>query len=360
MRKSILIGVSIVTVLGILLAASALGALDFAGSSTKFNAFTGAEVNKQPTEKVNQPTLANTEVSEIERKGAIQQAQSNVSFRIIEPMHIPSGYKFESIRGIKFVGVMNDIDTASFSYKNGDEQLTIKEIIVVKTKDNRTQPSNLPKDNREIVDINGIEGRFSEENGIKFLGWKIGNLSLSISSWKNEGQNQTSSSLSKEEMIRIAESVREKTPEEAIAEAQTKVSFKILQPTYIPEGYRMNTAQTSGTKFRGFDVELEQASIFYIKGDEFFAKNEYLNLKELLTIKDDTDVSESTSNIPWKFVDINGVQGRFLEEPSGVKSLNWKIGNLSLTIGSHAYNESDFSGTSLSMDEMVKMARSVK
>lgn len=208
MKKSILIGVSIVTVVAILLAAVALGALDFGGSSTKFNAFTGAEVNDQPTEKVNQATLENTEVSEIERKGAIQQAQSNVSFRIIEPMYIPSGYKFESVRGIKFVGVMNDIDTASFSYKNGDEQLTIKEIIVVKTRDNRTQPSSLPKDTREIIDINGIEGRYSEENGIKFLGWKIGNLSLSISSWKNDGKNRTSSSLSKDEMIKMAGSVK--------------------------------------------------------------------------------------------------------------------------------------------------------
>lgn len=211
-----------------------------------------------------------------------------------------------------------------------------------------------------------MEGRFSEENGIKLMGWKIGNLSLFISSWKNEGQNRTSSSLSKEEMIRIAESVREKTTEEAIAEAQAEVSFKILQPSYIPAGYRMNTAQTSGTKFRGFSSELEQASIFYIKGDEFFMKNEYLNLQELLVIKDDTATNITAPKIPWKFVDINGVQGRFLETSDGVKQLSWEVGNLNLTIGSHAYkenysaNESGFTGTSLSMEEMVKMARSVR
>jgi hypothetical protein len=264
MKKSILIGVSIVTVLGILLAAVALG---FGDTSTKFNAFSSAEsdnTSAQPEDKAALEAQADTEISEIAIKGAIQQAQSNVSFRILEPMYIPSGYKFESVRGTKFVGATNDIDMVSFSYKDGDEQLTIKEIIITKTKDNRTQPSTLPKDTREIVNINGIEGRYSEENGIKFLGWKIGNLSLSITSWKNEGQNQISSSLSKEEMIRIAESVREKTPEEAIAEAQAKVSFKILQPSYIPTGYRMNTAQTSGTKFRGFSLEAEQALLPYI------------------------------------------------------------------------------------------------
>lgn len=148
--------------------------------------------------------------------------------------------------------------------------------------------------------------------------------------------------------------IREKTPEEAIAEAQSKVSFKIIQPAYIPAGYRMNTAQTSGTKFHGVSSELEQIILSYTKGHEF------LNLQELLVIKDDTDISGSISNIPWKYVDINGTQGRFLEDSSSTKSLNWKKGNLSLTISSYAYKDNNFTRASLSMDEMVKMARSVK
>lgn len=365
MKKSIIIGVSIVTVLGILLAAIALG---FTDTSTRFNAFKSAEANPNTSDpiKIVEPnnetrTTISFRAIEPDENGAVQQAQSNVSFRIIEPLYIPAGYKFDNAGGSSFIGVMSELDMASLSYKSGDEQLTIKETIVVKTKD-KTQSSNIRNDTREIVDINGIEGRYSEENGIKFLGWKIGNLSLSITSWKNEGQNQTISSLSKEEMIKIAVSTREKTPEEAVAEAQSEVSFKILQPSYIPAGYRMNTAQTSGTRFKEFSLEAEQAMLPYIKGDEFFAKNEYLNLKEFLTIKDDTnaEASESTSKIPWKYVDINGVQGRFLEEQSGIKSLEWKTGNLSLTISSYAYNGSDFTGTTLSMEEMVKMARSVK
>ena len=354
MKKSILIGISIITVAGIILAAVAMG---FGDTRTKVNS--SVQINEPFTKEAE--ALAETGISQIDIKGEIQYAQSNVSFRIIEPMYIPDGYEFETVEGKKFRGASIDLDMASFSYKNGDEQLTIKETILIKNIQNTEQSTSF-QDTREIVDINGIEGRYSQENGIKSLGWKIGNLSLSIRNWKNEGQNQTSSSLGKEEMINIAKSVREKTPGEAIAEAQEKVSFRILQPSYIPEGYRMNTAQTTGTRFRGTSVELEQSSIFYIKGDEFFAENEYLNLKELLTIKEDTDTeaSERTSNIPWKYVDINGVQGRFLEEQSGVKSLNWKIGDLSLTIGSHAYNESGFTGTSLSMEEMIKMARSVK
>lgn len=492
MKKSILIGVSIVTILGILLAAVALG---FADTKTRFNAFTSVEADKNTSNTIaiieaNNETQKSISfrVIEPDENGAVQQAQSNVSFRILEPMYIPSGYKFKSAGGTKFVGVANDIDMASFSYKNGDEQLTIKETIVVKTKQ-KTEPPPLPKDTREIVDLNGIEGRFSEENGIKLLGWKIGNLSLSIMSWKNEGQNQTESSLGKEEMVKVAESIKGTqeysapassqevkfyaeislaagsagenlqkiywkinltntggktaenvsanvilhpeivsrltgsssnsaawdnlqpgfraglsgsatinatglnkqdisswdpparvkvtwtedetkkeqiipventgeiavaTAETAIADAQAKVSFKMLKPSYIPEGFTLNIAQTSGAKFHGVSLELEQIILSYTKG------NESLNLQELLVIKDDTDVSESVSKTPYKFVDINGTQGRFLVEQSGIKSLDWKAGNLSMTISSYAYNESGFTGTPLSMEEMVKMARSAR
>lgn len=363
MKKSILIGISIVTVTGILLGAIALG---FGDTGTKATSFKSDEIEKNTSDSSAFIESKNeTEIKskfrpiELSEKGKIQYAQSNVSFRIIEPLYIPAGYNLESVEGKKFTGVATDIDMASFSFINGNETFSIKETIVVKS-ENTTKSSTLTKDTREIIDLNGIEGRYSEENGIKLLNWKFGNLSLSIRSWKNEGQNQTGSSLSKEDMINLAKYVREKTPEEGIADAQAKVSFEILQTSYIPEGYRMNTAQTSGTKFRGVSSELEQASLYYIKGDEFFAKNEYLILKELLTIKDDTDVSERTSNIPWKYMDINGIQGQFLEEPNGVKSLNWKTGNLSLTISSYAYNESGSTGTSLSMEEIIKMARSIK
>ncbi|CAG0954585.1 MAG: DUF4367 domain-containing protein [Candidatus Methanoperedens sp.] len=211
MRKSILIGLSIITVAGILLAAFALG---FGDTRTKVNAFKSAETEKNTTvsssfiePENDSKTNSQFRSIELSEKGAIQYAQSNVSFRIIEPLYIPAGYNFESVEGKKFTGVATDVDIASFSYINGDEQLTIKETIIVKTKP-EIEPSALPEDTREIVDINGIEGRYSQENGIKSLGWKIGNLSLSIRSWKNEGQNQTSSSLGKEEMIKMARSVK--------------------------------------------------------------------------------------------------------------------------------------------------------
>ncbi len=73
MKKSILIGVSIVTVLGILFAAVALG---FGDTSTRFNAFADAQVHEKVAEQTPPQAQANNEISEIEMKGAIQQAQS--------------------------------------------------------------------------------------------------------------------------------------------------------------------------------------------------------------------------------------------------------------------------------------------
>ncbi len=89
----------------------------------------------------------------------------------------------------------------------------------------------------------------------------------------------------------------------------------------------------------------------YVKG------NESLFLQELLVIMGDADVSDS---IPWKFVDINGIQGRYLEENGGIKSLNWKKGKLNLRISNYAYKGSGYTNTSLDLDEMVKMAGSVR
>lgn len=148
--------------------------------------------------------------------------------------------------------------------------------------------------------------------------------------------------------------IQENAAETAIAGAQAKVSFKILQPSYVPTGYTLNIPQVSGTKFKGVSLEAEQVMLPYTN------EKETLNLKELFPIKEDTDVSGSVSKTPYEFVDINGVRGRFLEEASGIKSLDWKIGNLSLTINSYAYKENNFTRATLNKEEMLRMARSVK
>ncbi|MFZ3060332.1 MAG: DUF4367 domain-containing protein [Candidatus Methanoperedens sp.] len=258
--------------------------------------------------------LTNTTVSTVTRSYSLN-SESNGFFGPSEPL-----VTWETRKSISdpVTGMLTTIDTETFA-----------PIVVIEL------AKGNPSDEKYILSPIVVKGKVGDR-------YKV----VATARW----MNQVVSS----EMMIPSPPVREKTPEEAIAEAQTKVSFKILQPGYIPEGYRMNTAQTSGAKFHGFSTELEQASLSYTKG------NEFLNLQELLVIKDDTDVSGSVSKTPYKFVDINGTQGRFFEDASGTKSLNWKVGSLSLTISSYAYNGSGFTGTSLGMDEMVKMARSVK
>ncbi|MFZ3382774.1 MAG: DUF4367 domain-containing protein [Candidatus Methanoperedens sp.] len=150
------------------------------------------------------------------------------------------------------------------------------------------------------------------------------------------------------------ESTLEKTAEMAIADAQTNVSFIILKPAYIPDGYTLNILRTSGAKFSGTTSDLEQAQLTYTK------KNETLIIRESLEIGNDATNSINKLKIPWEFVDLNGVQGRFLEESNGVKQLSWETGQLNLTISSSAYNGDGFTGASLGKEEIIMMAKSIR
>lgn len=211
MKKSILIGVSIVTVLGILLAAAALG---FADTKTRFNAFADAKANEQVTDKTAQvatstptPVPAQEETPE----EAIADVQAKVSFKILQPSYVPEGYTLNipQISGTRFRGVSVELEQATLPYTNGKETLNLKELLTINDTSIDPKSTTIPKDTREIVDINGIKGRFSvEPDGLKYLNWKIGELSLTISSLTYNSNNITGSSLSKEEMIKMARSVK--------------------------------------------------------------------------------------------------------------------------------------------------------
>lgn len=164
----------------------------------------------------------------------------------------------------------------------------------------------------------------------------------------NSGENIYSTSTS------IPEYIPEKTEEMAIADVQTKVSFRILKAAYIPEGYTLDILQTSGAKFNGSTSDLEQAQLTYTK------KNETLIIWESLEIGNDITNSINKSKTPWEFVDLNGIQGRFLEESDGIKQLSWETGKLNMTITNSAYNGDGFTGAPLSKEEMIMMAKSIK
>ena len=115
------------------------------------------------------------------------------------------------------------------------------------------------------------------------LGFTGTNIKVNSSAIKEAGTIKDNQSDRGETMASTStptpESTQEKTTEMAIADAQTNVSFIILKPAYIPDGYTLDISQTSGTKFKGGITELEQAMLAYTKN------NETLVLLEVLVIK---------------------------------------------------------------------------
>lgn len=154
MKKSILIGVSIATVLAILLLAAV--ALGFGDTKTKFNAFAGAEA-KHFTEKAAQATSTPTPVPTQEKtpEEAIAEAQAKVSFKILQPSYVPEGYTLNipQVSGTRFRGVSVELEQAVFPYTNGKETLNLKELLTINDTTIAPKSTTIPKDAREIVDI---------------------------------------------------------------------------------------------------------------------------------------------------------------------------------------------------------------
>lgn len=200
MNKPILFGVSIAAVLAIILGAVALG-------------FVGAPADVDNSEDaINASTInasADTSARNTSLDNAIAGAQANVSFTILRPGYIPGGYvpDIPQITGMHFIGTASEAEQAVLAYANGNATILLQEILIIK--DNIDPNATIPADTRRIVDINGIEGRFSvEPNGEKYLGWKMNGLRLTIRSYTFNGTDFSGSSLSMEEMIEIAGSVR--------------------------------------------------------------------------------------------------------------------------------------------------------
>jgi len=115
----------------------------------------------------------------------IEEAQANASFDILEPTYLPSGYEFDNL----YMADPKHNDTMKhLTYTNGKDSFELVEDIGLGIGRNLLESA-------ENVTINGQEGKLLE--GGRSLFWTIGDIGLIIHS----------GSLSKDEMIRIAESV---------------------------------------------------------------------------------------------------------------------------------------------------------
>jgi outer membrane lipoprotein-sorting protein len=120
-----------------------------------------------------------------EEKMTIEEAQVNASFDILEPTYLPSGYEFDNV----YMGDPKHNDTMiRLTYTNGEDFLDLDEDIELGIGRNLLESA-------ENVTINGQEGKLIEEG--RALYWTIGDIGLILHS----------GSLSKDEMIKIAESV---------------------------------------------------------------------------------------------------------------------------------------------------------
>lgn len=119
-----------------------------------------------------------------EEKITVEEAQANASFDILEPTYLPSGYELYNVH---MADPIENDTMLRLVYSNGEDFLDLDEDIGLGIGRNLLESA-------ENVTINGQEGKLIEEG--RALYWTIGDIGLILHS----------GSLSKDEMIRIAES----------------------------------------------------------------------------------------------------------------------------------------------------------
>lgn len=122
------------------------------------------------------------------KKLTLEKARKEVNFTVLVPSYLPEGFTFNSSTVFKY----ENIESVSLEYKKGSQILSLSE-----TLRDESDPSP-DMDEVEKVSINGAQGKIISGFGeTKILIWNIGRLELALSS-----------QLSKEEMIKLAGSIR--------------------------------------------------------------------------------------------------------------------------------------------------------
>ncbi len=114
----------------------------------------------------------------------LERARANLTFDLKTPSYLPDGYEFDH--------AMMFGEEVSLIYTDGSDQLYLGEQV----SDAVDQPE--PKMGEpEIVSVNGTDGEFASMFGMNTLRWSAGGIDYSLSG-----------TLTKEDMARVAESVR--------------------------------------------------------------------------------------------------------------------------------------------------------
>jgi outer membrane lipoprotein-sorting protein len=125
----------------------------------------------------------------------------------------------------------------------------------------------------------------------------------------------------------------------SLEEAGKKVSFKILTPEYLPEGYTFDNALVyNNSRFPPKDQIFESVGLTYTN------KEASIDLTETAyeNQSSDTEVTNDGEDIK-----INGIEGKYVSKDN-LNVMTWKLGNVDLSLCA-----------SLEKDEMLKIAESI-
>jgi outer membrane lipoprotein-sorting protein len=129
---------------------------------------------------------------------SLEEARKKASFKILTPEYLPEGYEFSNsmiYNNSKFSSEGQTSETVELTYTEDKASISLTETV------SKNQSSGAAvMDKSEDIMINGIEGKYISMGKMKLLRWKLGDVNLSLCA-----------SLEKDEMLKIAESISEKT-----------------------------------------------------------------------------------------------------------------------------------------------------
>lgn len=129
---------------------------------------------------------------------SLEEARKKASFKILTPDYLPEGYEFNSsmiYNNSQFSPENQISETVELTYIKDKAIINLAETV------SKNQSSDATvMDKGENIQINGIDGKYLSMGKTKLLTWKLGDVNLSLYA-----------SLEKDEMLKVAESISEKT-----------------------------------------------------------------------------------------------------------------------------------------------------
>ena len=138
----------------------------------------------------------NPEEIELPEELSLEEAKGRVGFEILVPAYLPEGCEFSHAVAYNTSETTPEgqaYEAVILTYIKGEESISITEAVY----EGQT-PESAIMDSAEDISVNGKDGKYLVFGDMKILRWEIGNIDLSLSA-----------SLEKDELLKIAESIRE-------------------------------------------------------------------------------------------------------------------------------------------------------